>query len=257
MVTGYFPGEGARWFSTSMRDMLRRRQEAEHGRRRVVISAPHQSTGTALAALVLVWLGGVSGCERNVRLAGKKIRHATVRAVTHYGMTLDEDAPPEQTAFVLLRAIRDDFLAPDAVARARALDTQFDVVAADVIAARNPTSLTRDELVYHIVNHWTPTVSYYVNDFETDWEKAKSRFVRVGPIDAGRAEPGVQECQILMEARDPSGDPQAQVLLAIGLIQDGGLWRVTQVGFIADARALPDAVRRAGDSAEVSVSPGG
>ena len=212
-----------------------------------------------IAFALIASLGPVGpiGCDRNVRLADKDIRDVNVRAVTHFGITLDEQATPEQTAFVLLRAIRDDFFASDEAQRKAALNIQFDVAAADVIAARNPTSLSRDEIIYQVVNHWTPAVSHYVRGFETEWEKAKVRFLRVGPKPARNAKPGVEECQVLMEVEDPSGDLNAQVLLVVGLIQDSGFWRVRQVGFIPDARALPEKATRADNAAEVEASPGG
>ena len=122
------------------------------------------------------WL--TTGCSRDVRLTGRTIPSVTVRAVTHYGVTLDEPASPEQVAYVLLRAIRDDFLAGDEAAREAALAIQFDVCAARELAARNPTSAHRDEFIYSIVHHWTPTVSHYVHDFEPDWAKSQGRFVR-------------------------------------------------------------------------------
>ncbi|UCE59773.1 MAG: hypothetical protein JSU63_20315 [Phycisphaerales bacterium] len=190
------------------------------------------------AALTLAALTVSLGCERNVRLSGKKIRSTTVGPVTHYGITLDEEASPEQTAFVLLRALRDDFLAPDDAAREAALDVQFDVCAANVIADSNPTSIGRDEFIHQMVHQWTPTVSHYVDDLETEWEEAKPRFVRTGPNPAGNGKEGVLECQILLELDEPGGEPGARVVLVVGLIQDTGLWRVLRVGFTPSTRSL-------------------
>jgi len=191
-----------------------------------------------LIPALAIGLGWAAGCNRDVRLADQDVKTVTVKPVTHYGVALDEKGSPEQTVYVLLRALRDDFLAQDKAERDAALDMQFDVCAADAIAARNPTSLGRDEYVHRTVSQWTPTVSHYVHDFETEWEKAEARLVRVGPKTPGDSDTGAQECQILMETNDPSGDPNARVVLVVGLIQDEGLWRVLRVGFTPQARAL-------------------
>lgn len=198
---------------------------------------------------------GTVGCDRNPRLADTDIRSVTVRPVTHYGITLDDTATPEQTTFVLLKAMREDFHASNDAQRKAALDVLFDVAAADAIVARTLTSLNRDEVIHQIVNRWTPTVSHYVDDFDTEWEPVLDRFVRVGPKLVGNAGFDVHECQILMEVGDGGGDLRDQVLLAVSLIQEQGLWRVQQVGFVADTRLLPDTMTRARDAVEVVSSP--
>ncbi|MHC4695687.1 MAG: hypothetical protein ACYTFA_02970 [Planctomycetota bacterium] len=200
----------------------------------------HIRAWMAFLPVVSIGLAGPLGCDRNPRLVGKDIRNVTVRAVTHYGITLDEDAAPKKTAFVLLRAMWEDFFAEDEAQRKAALDVQFDVAAANAIAGRNPTSLGRNEIVYQTVHRWTPTVSHYVHDFETEWEQANGRLIEVGPIQGRGAGSGGAEFQALMEVADADADPNARVMLVVQLVQDTGLWRVTQVGFIQGARGLPD-----------------
>jgi len=185
-----------------------------------------------------VGTAGAGGCRRDVRLADESIRHVTVRPVTHYGVTLDEQASPEQTAYVLLHAIKDDFLAPDKARREAALDIQFDICAANIIQGRNASSLERDEFIHHAVGQWTPTVSHYVHDFETEWEKAQARFLRIGPQPAKTSKTGVAQCQVLLEVGDPSGDPGARVVLAVSLARDNGLWRTTRLGFARASRSV-------------------
>ncbi len=204
---------------------------------------------------LFVGIGGAAGCNRDVRLAGKGVKSVAVRPVTHYGVTLDEQASPEQTAFALLHAIRDDFFALNKADRDAALAKQFDVCAANVIAGRNPTSLGRDQYVHRAVTQWTPTLSHYAGDFETDWGKAEGRFVRVGPKPVGEEDSAAQVCQILMEVNDPNGDPNSRAVLVVSLVEDEELWRVARVGFTARARALkrrPAAI----DAGEVAKSPG-
>ena len=179
-----------------------------------------------------------SGCSRDVRLAGRKIPSVAVRAVTHYGMTLNEQASPEQVAYVLLRAIRDDVLAESNDRREAALERQFDVCAANVLQERNRTSLVRDEYVYNRVYRWTPMVSHYIHDFPTDWESAKARLVGQGlKTQRSATSDGVQH-RVFMGVEDPSGEAQARVVLAILLVRDSGFWRVFHIGFDPTRRSL-------------------
>lgn len=188
---------------------------------------------TATAAGVLaVWCG----CNGDARLAGQKIRSATVRSVTHYGVTLDQQATPEQVAFVLLRAIRDDVAAKNKEDREAALDKQFDLCAANVLQKINRTSMPRDEFIHSVVYHWAPTVSHYVGDFATEWDKAAARLVRAKPNTDSKAIP--DETEVYMELADPSGDPKARVVMVIWMVQDGGFWRVTHLGFDPTKRSV-------------------
>jgi hypothetical protein len=188
----------------------------------------------------LIGLGAVlcAACNRDVRLADRKLRSVTVKAVTHYGVTLDQNGSPQQVAYVLLRAIRDDFLARTEEDREAALDKQFEICAANRIAARNRAYANRDELIYNVVYRWTPTVSHYVHDFETDWEKAKGRFAIGGPRPLQNSEDNSMECEVFMEVDDPSGDPNARVVMVIYLAQDKGFWRVLHLGFDQRRRSI-------------------
>ncbi len=188
-----------------------------------------------VGGLVLV---GTSGCNRDVRLSGHKLRSVTVGPTTHYGMVLNEEASPEQVAFVLLRAIADDFSARSEAEREAALDKQFDICAANVILDRNVTSLSRDEFIYTVVHQWTPTVSHYVSDFETEWEKAQERFVLRGPRLVKGADSAAMECEVLMEIEDPSGEQDTRVIMVVYLAQDSGLWRVLHLGFDPTRRSI-------------------
>ncbi len=190
-----------------------------------------------------------TGCSRDVRLAGKNIRSVTVGPVSHYGMTLDANATPKEVVYVLLRAIRDDFLASTPEERQAALDKQFDICAANVIQSRNHTSLARDEFVHNVVYRWTPTVSHYVHDFDTEWEKTRPRLLRrVSKPDSG-ASNEFEECEVLMELNDPSGDPNAGVVMIVWLAKDSGYWRVLHLGFDRTTRSIASLIDQA-DSGE-------
>ena len=192
-----------------------------------------------VGAAAIIGLGSVlcGGCSRDVRLADRKLRSVTVQTVTHYGLTLDQSASPQRVAYVLLRAIRDDFLARSEADRETALDKQFDICAVNVIATGNRAYANRDELIYNVVYRWTPTVSHYVHDFETEWEKAQERLVLRGPRPLQGSQDGLMECEVLMEVDDPSGDPNARVVMVAYLAQDKGFWRVLHLGFDQRSRS--------------------
>lgn len=176
-------------------------------------------------------------CGGDARLAGKNIPHVEVRSVTHYGVVLDEQASPEQVAYVALRAIREDFEARDKQAREAARAIQFDVCAADELADRGNPRLTRDENVYRVVDRWTPTVSHYTANFESDWEKAKAKLVR-RDVSKPAGKSSTERTELAMQVEDPSGDARARAVMLIWLAKDRGFWRVTHFGFDNTTRTL-------------------
>lgn len=191
---------------------------------------------TAVSAIGL-WCA----CGGDARLAGKKLRNPTVGTVSHYGLTLDKNATPEQVAFVALRAIREDALAKDAAEREAALDKQFDVCAAGALSVKNRTSLPDAEFIHSVVNHWTPTVAFYANDLATEWEKASKRLVRRDPApskDSKEAKDDPKECEVHLQVADPSGDAKASVVVVVWMALDNGYWRVTHLGFDPTRRTL-------------------
>jgi hypothetical protein len=186
-------------------------------------------------AVLLVALGG---CSRDVRLSGRKLRTVTVGTKSHYGVKLDPAATPEQVAYVLLRAIRDDFQARTSAEREAALDVQFDLAAVNVIGKHNRARMNPAEFLYNVVYRWTPTVSHYVSDFETDFDRARPRLLVSDPKPAADATDGSQECEVRMEVRDPGGDPNARAVMVVYLSQDSGYWRVLHLGFDPRKRTL-------------------
>lgn len=197
----------------------------------------------ALASMLCM---GSGGCNRDVRLAGRKVQHIVVQTVSHYGLTLDEQATPLQVAFVALRAIREDITAKSDSERDEALQKQFDVAAANVIQSRNKTMLSRDEFLYNVVYRWTPTVSHYAQDFETEWETAKLRFVQRDLSTGQLSDASTHECKVMMEVDDPNGDPNARVVLILWMTKDTGFWRVVHLGFDTQRRSIEQTVNRNG-----------
>lgn len=188
--------------------------------------------GAAASALGLL----LTGCKRDARLAGRNIpENVQVRPVTHYGQALDEIASPEQVAYVLLRAVADDFRADSPEAREAALAVQFDICAADEIEKSKSPSRLRDEHIYSVVYHWTPTISHYVPEFPEGWDEAKARFVR--------GDCGEKRCEVLLEVDDPATmrdgkpDPNARVVMVVWMVKERGMWRVTHPGFVQGAHS--------------------
>jgi len=181
-----------------------------------------------------------TACSRDARLVDQNLHSATVQSVTLYGETLDKNASPEKVAYVALRAVRDDFLAKTKTERDEALDKEFAVCAADEIARGNRTSLSRDEWIYQVVYHWTPTISHYVGDFPTTWEQAKTRLINRKIETVADHRDGAKRCELAMVVNDPGGDPNARVVLLVWLELDKGFWRVTHFGFDRTRRSLGD-----------------
>ena len=180
----------------------------------------------------------IGACDRDARLAGRNLRDVTVQTVTLYGETLDKSATPKQVTYVLLRAIREDFKAKTPEEREVALDKLFDVSAAGYLTRGSANEIDRRETVFKIVNRWTPTVSHYVDDIETDWEKARVRLRVFGLESVKNRNDGTQQCKIMTQLADPSGDPNAAVLLNIHLIQDSGYWRVLGLAYENSRRSM-------------------
>ena len=211
---------------------------------------------TAFVAVIAVCAWTTTACKRDARLADHKLRHPVVKTVSHYGITLDKNATPEQVAFVALRAIKEDFEAKDAAQRDEALDVLFDICAPNLIAAENRRSISRDEFIYKIVYHWTPAVAHYVHDFETEWARAKARFKtsggRRGSLKSEKVE---ARALVQLEVSDPAGDANAGAIVKVDVRKDEGYWRVWQIGFASGDRSLGGA-SSAPELTAQSVAPG-
>ncbi|RME37241.1 MAG: hypothetical protein D6788_09905 [Planctomycetota bacterium] len=201
---------------------------------------PNRQAGMVIVGAVL-FAGTGAGCRQKPVVKEGDVPPVPVQTVTLYGMTLDEQAGPKQVVYALLRAIRDDFLASTPKERREALRREMQLAATDVLEAINRTTMTREEFIREVVDLWTPTVSHYVHDFETEWEKAEPRLV-VGPTRPLKGlDLETERCAVYMQVDDPSGDPAARVVMSVYLARDKGFWRVTHLGFRHDRRSLqPD-----------------
>ena len=127
-------------------------------------------------------------------------------------------------------------------ARREALDRQFAVCDPDFIheyykeVMGSRAVYDRDEWVYKKVYLWAPTLAYYVESFDLDFESAKAKMV-VRP--ASHQERGNGETvQVEIPVADPGGDSGGRVVVRIRLHKHStGHWRVFHVGF-ADHRDI-------------------
>jgi hypothetical protein len=97
--------------------------------------------------------------------------------VTAYGMTLDENAAPEQTVWVLLMAIRDDtrskMNSPDWREHIKLQCRLTNVEFLRRNASASPSS--SDEAIFALVHGWASALNYYVQHFDDDFESARVR----------------------------------------------------------------------------------
>ncbi|GMV98332.1 MAG: hypothetical protein AMXMBFR83_26830 [Phycisphaerae bacterium] len=196
-----------------------------------------------LLAAGLAWVGGCSDPE-------EAVPPAKVEAVTHYGVTLDESATPQQVVYVLLRALADDVKA----ARSHRHEDQkkaalatWSLAAPGEIERRlleayrksspNPARYAslgagRDKAIHRIVNLWAPIVAFYVGSFEQDPARAMAR-MRVSSQSASSA---VVLCEVWPDPPGPDEAFNGHQLLRVELARETGgegkqYWRVARVSF--------------------------
>ncbi len=125
-------------------------------------------------ASLLVLMGG---CADRGRPSAGDFMPASNDVVTAYGMTLDENATPEQTVWVLLMAIRDDAQSRMNSPEWREhIKLQCTLTHVEFLRrnAKAPLS-SSDEAIFALVHGWAPALNYYVEHFDDDFESAKNR----------------------------------------------------------------------------------
>ncbi len=208
-----------------------------------------QSSGRVVAG-ALLGLGAVivAGCTDPKH---KDVPPAKVEVVQAYGTNLDENATPQQVAYVLLRSIADDVQAAQAHRhedQKSALRTTYALAAYSTIERRlsellKATGATdkeglgpdRDAALYDFVRQWAAIVGHYVPSFDTDFNAAQNRMSVQTKPDAAH---------VLYKAwHSPTTQPSAgdnPVLIDIELAKEtvgtATYWRVARVSFAGRAR---------------------
>jgi len=204
----------------------------------------------AVAAMSVCML---AGCQKDV-----DIPPIEVKQVEAYGLTLDENATPQQVVYVLLRSLRDDFEAAQAKDRVRqkeAFATTFSVAAFSEIETRlvkafaaqsgakkaNGLGEHRDQKVYEVIYHWAPIVGYYINSFDADPDQAIAQMRLMTSADGTNAHVHYDV------SHDPQESDPAKKQLAtldVELVKEKAsagskmYWRVARVAFQGAPRRI-------------------
>ncbi|MCH7701433.1 MAG: hypothetical protein IID37_07070 [Planctomycetes bacterium] len=163
---------------------------------------------------------------------------ATVRTVTDAGLTLDENATPQQVVYALLQAIKDDVRAGNnQEERREAIDRQLALCAPQEIDLRfggRRSIESREEGIYRVVRYWGAVVSYYVDDLDVNLETMTADMA-VSTLPRGRANrTGTSELRkVILTLVDPQApdDSRQRVRLRIDLAKESNYWRVCHVGY--------------------------
>lgn len=191
-----------------------------------------------MLALALAVLS--SGCQKQVEVPPMEVK--TVEA---YGQTLDENATPQQVAYVLLHSIRDDFEAAqrhDRQAQRAAFETTFSLAAYKEMIRRFEKSFGQkaaegqawDRKLYDIIYHWTPLVSHYVGSIEEDFDKATAKMQATTGADGQAARVFVP---LMHNPTASSPAEQGRVILEIDMVKEqatsgtGSYWRVARLDY--------------------------
>lgn len=193
--------------------------------------------GSAALALVAAALLLVpTGCGKDARLAGQKIRDPKAETFTAYGKILDKTAGPRDVAYVLLQAIVDDYAAgDDREKREAALDVEFGVCAPDFIRQKmNSDRLNereRQELLYRVVYHWAPVLGHYRASFAGEFPDVATRMHVEYPLQP-MSKTELARVFVNLDHPDPQqAGPNSGAVGVIRLVRENGYWRVWSVGF--------------------------
>lgn len=213
--------------------------------------------GKIWIAVAAISIGMLVGCHKDV-----DIPPIEVKLVEAYGMTLDEDASPQQVVYVLLRSLREDFESAQAKDRDRqkqAFETTFSVAAFSEIEARltkafssqegmnksNGLGAHRDQKIYDVIYHWTPIIGHYIRSIDTDPDKAIAKMRVRTSVDVANAHVYYDVSHDPQEA-DPAKKQLAT--LDVELVKEKAsagskmYWRVARVAFqgsLAKRRVAP------------------
>ena len=202
-----------------------------------------------LVLMASVGILAMTGCTGE-----KPVPPAKVQTVTAYGLTLDENATPEQVAFVLLRSLADDVQAAQAhehVKQEEALHRTFSLAAYNTIErrfieaathskARQQNSLgeKRDRKLFEVVELWGSIVAYYVPSFDTDPQQAMAK---MQSIQQGKAVHIRYPVAHVPSASDPAQRQEQTLDIELTQEQADGksYWRVARIDYVPKVALSP------------------
>ena len=158
----------------------------------------------------------LSGCDSRPKLEASDFLPASDEVVTAYGVTLDEHATPEQSAWVLLMAARDDVRTAIHSPEWREL-MKLQCRLADVELLREmankDAALSRekaDAIFFRMIKSWASALNYYAEFFDDEFEAARARMTlrnAVSPrLPEGRR--NIQLVQYVLTARAADFSPR-------------------------------------------------
>ncbi len=167
----------------------------------------------ARTAMLCMCVALLAGCE------AEREQDVVGGPISAHGLTLGRDATPEQVAYVLLMAIRDDVLAvrndPDV------RETEGFKLQRRLAGPAAPPEVLKKRT--EAVRRWAPTLAYYVDGFELDPIRAMESMYREG-------QPGGPKATVLYDMICPT-DSGARATAKIDLIKENNYWRVLRIGY--------------------------
>lgn len=170
--------------------------------------------------------------------------------ITAHGVTLDENATPQEVTFVLLRTLADDMAAAragDREGQRKALEDTFALAAHDEIerrllkafnegkaVSRESLGANKAEDLMNVIKLWTPIVGYYVESFDTELDHALKGMSVVEQTNTRT----VIHYVVRHVPTDEHPEPDAAILaVELAPVTAGGkdYWRVLRVYFAGPA----------------------
>ncbi len=196
------------------------------------------------ALIVPAMLLLLTGCEGREPM---DIPDAVVEPFSAHGITLDEDATPQEVVFVLTRAIHDDVKgaqADDHTRHKEAVDLQFRLAAYSVIERRLLQAMKsadgpeikslgddRAEDLYLVVQQWGSILGHYVDGFQNTFQEASDR-MGVEPKSVSRVLVTYEVEANPDAATEEDRQPATLEFEVVEEKADGkGYWRVAKVDF--------------------------
>lgn len=176
---------------------------------------------------------------RNQEGRPAELKSTLVAPVELYGQTLGPEATPQQVAYALMQAMRDDVKASQAHDREgymAAFQKQLDLAAPKRIhknlrslgaTSETPTQAELDDNVYRVVRFWASIPARYVDSFEPDAEVAMAA-MRVKTLPGGDA-------RVSYDVTDPVDGSRVTFQVFLAQEPDAAgtqkYWRVYRLGY--------------------------